>query len=425
MSPVTGMIFGFLIQPGVNMEIVKMSRKEIRRAEIIAKTIKGKLSQREASREIGVSLRQIKRMVKRYKNEGIVGLIHRNRKKPSNKKIPLETRKHVRSILSDEYEGFGPQLAKEQLEVNYQLKFSREWLRQLMIEEGLWEVKKRRKLNYHQRRNRRSREGELIQIDGSYHDWLEGRGPKCCLIDFVDDATGKIVEARFVHHESTEDYFISMKRYLEKYGRPIAIYSDKHMIFKGLKNDSQFARALKELNVELITAHSPQAKGRVERAHKTLQDRLIKLMRLKQISSIEEANEFLKDFLQDYNSRFGRCPQKQEKAHSPYLKADLNKILCIKEKRKVSKSFSIQYDNKTYQLAKSEMKRRLVGKTVWIYQIEGRIQIELEGKELKYSIYEEMPYMKVMDRKRIDAFLDRKLPMTVVERTRRKSSVNF
>lgn len=407
------------------MEIVQMSRKEIRRAEIIAKTVKGKLSQREASLEIGVSLRQIKRMVKRYKGEGIIGLIHRNRKKPSNKRISSEVRKFVLNLVSTEYEGFGPQLAKEQLEVNHQLKFSREWLRQLMIDAGLWEVKKRRKLNHHQRRNRRSREGELIQIDGSYHDWFEGRGPKCCLIDFVDDATGKIMEARFVNHENTEDYFISMKRYLEKYGRPTAIYSDKHMIFKGQKNDSQFGRALKELNIELINAHSPQAKGRVERAHKTLQDRLIKLMRLKQISTIEEANEFLEEFLQDYNTRFGRCPQKNENAHRPYLKSDLNKILCVKEKRKVSKSFSIQYDNKAYQLAKSEIKRRLIGKTVWIYQREGRIQIEFEGKELKYSIYEELPYMKVMDRKRIDAFLDRKPSMTVLKRTRCKMSINF
>jgi transposase len=406
--------------------IIKMSERELTRGEWIARVVAGECPQKRAAKKLGLSVRQIKRLCRKYRNNGISGIAHKGRGKISNRRISADRRKQACDIVTENYPDFGPQLAKEVLEKRHELKFSREWLRQLMIEAGLWNAKQRKSFCVHQRRERRSCEGELVQIDGSYHEWFEDRGAACCLINMIDDATGKLKELRFVEHESTQAYFETTRSYVLRNGCPGAMYSDRHSIFKGTKNDSQFCRALKELGIELILAHSPQAKGRVERSHATLQDRLIKLMRIEGISSMEDGNRFLERYREEHNSRFSRLPKSAENAHallSP--EQDLDRILCVKEKRKISKQLTVQYSNKTYQLNPRKCCRRMIGRSITIYEIGGKVVLDYEGEKIGYSIYEEQPHVTVMDRKRLDAFLDRKVPMSIIQRHRKGDRVNF
>jgi transposase len=405
------------------MEIIKMSKKELKRGEIMPKVIKGHLTKKNASYMLNLSLRQIYRLCREYKQKGLLGLVHKNRGKASNKKISSKTKKQVLELIQKKYIDFGPQLIKEQLEERHNMYFSREWIRILMIKENIWKVNSRKNLKLYQRRERRAKEGELVQIDGSYEKWFEDRAKKCCLISMIDDATGKIKELLFVDHESTDNYFVVLKNYLKNHKIPIALYSDRHMIFKSPKgNFTHFSRAMKELGVELIYANSPQAKGRVERSFQTLQDRLIKLMRLDSISSIEEGNNYLKKFKEDYNKRFARSPKNEENAHREIPKEiKLDYILCKKEERKVSKKLTIQYKNKIYQLIPKGNSRRLIGKTILLYNVKGKIFLEYMEEHYDYTIYEERQYSEnVMCRKKIEAFLDRKKPMSIIERHRRK-----
>ena len=414
------------------MEIIKVSKKELYRGEVIAKAYCKEITQKVASEELGIGIRQIKRLCKEYKKNGMLGLIHGNRGRSSNKKISSSTRARILELIRNDYPDFGPQLIMEQLEERHQIKVSNEWIRILMIQEGIWQVKKRKNKRYYQRRSRRPREGELLQIDGSPEYWFEDRREKCSLINMVDDATGKIMELRFVENECLDGYFQSMKRYIERFGRPLAIYSDRHTIFKSPKEDgklrlSQFGRAMKELGIELIHANSPQAKGRVERAHGTLQDRLIKLMRLEKISSIEEGNAYLEGFRVEYNHRFGRAPHSSENAHRELPSGMiLEKVLCRKENRKISKSLEVAYKHKTYQIETKGNDRKLVGKTVQVVEHINGIIIEFDGEEFEYRLFEDQPYQEsVMDRKTIDAFIDKKKPMTMIERYRKGKAVNF
>jgi hypothetical protein len=413
------------------MEIIRMSKKELWASEIIARVINGDITQRRGALELNKSLRQIKRLCKRYREEGAQGLAHRSRGKPSKNKVSASTYDTVLALIKRDYPDFGPQLIKEQLMERNHKSFSREWIRSLMIKEGIWQVKKRKNLKIHQRRARRSREGELVQIDGSPEHWFEDRNRRYCLINMVDDATSKIMECRFVEEECLEGYFSGMKRYIERHGRPVAIYSDRHTIFKspkveGKHNLTQFGRAMKELEIELIFANSPQAKGRVERSHSTLQDRLIKLMRLDGISTVEEGNKYLEAYRNDYNKRFGRKSRSAENAHRKLSDGcNLKRILCRKEKRKISKNMEVQYKCKTYQL-KFKSTRRAEKRCVMVSEIDGKVVIEYEGKECSYTVLEDQPYREeVMDRKKLDAFLDRKKPMTVIERHRKGINTKF
>lgn len=410
------------------MEIIQLSKKEIERGNIILKILDGKLIKKQACKILNLSLRQIYRLCKKYKAQGLIGLAHKNRGKSSNRKISSGACLQVLELINKHYSDFGPQLIKEQLEENHHIRLSREWIRSLMIKENLWEVNKRKNLPLYQRRERRPCEGDLIQIDGSYEKWFEDRADKSCLINMVDDATGKIQELYFTGHESTESYFKAFKSYINRLGCPLAVYTDRHMIFKSPKgNLTQFGRAMKELKIELIHANSPQAKGRVERSHGTLQDRLIKMMRLKNISSIEEGNKYLEKFRIDYNKRFARKSKNPQNAHRPLSEQEnLNTILCIKEQRKISKNLNIQYKNKTYQITPKGNGRRLIGKTILLYEINDNVALEYLGERYNYTIFEDQPYLEtIMDRKKIDAFLDKKKPMTIIQRQRRKIATNF
>jgi len=409
------------------MEIIQLSKKEIERAEIIVKILDNTLTKKKASQIMNISLRQTYRLCYEYKKQGIKGLAHKNRGKSSNRKINSNTRSQVLELIKHRYSDFGPQLIKEQLEERHHLRLSREWIRSFMIKENIWKVNKRKNLPLYQRRERRSHEGSLLQIDGSYEYWFEDRASKCCLINMVDDATGKIKKIFFTDHESTESYFKVFKDYIKVHGIPLAVYTDRHMIFKSpIGNLTQFGRAMKELNIELIHANSPQAKGRVERSHGILQDRLIKMMRLEKISSIEEGNKYLEKFRIDYNKRFARKPKNTENVHRIYSEdINLDNILCIKEQRKISKNLNIQYNHKTYQIIPKGNGRRLIGKTILLYELDNKIVLEYMGDRYEYKIFEDQPYNNVMDRKKLEAFLDKKQPMTIIQRHRRKIAINF
>jgi len=295
---------------------ITMSTKELDRAEVLSKLKQRTLSQTQAADTLGISTRQIKRLFRAYKKLGAKALISKKRGKPSNHRLPRGQKEWALALIREHYPDFGPTLACEKLLEVHKIKISVGCIRALMILEGLWVDKKIKRRRIFQLRERRAREGELIQADGSPHDWFEGRGPKCTLLHCIDDATGKIMVGLFAPSETIWSYFELMQMYLKKHGRPLAMYSDKHSVFKVNKSGAlsgtgltQFGRAMRELDIELIYANSPQAKGRIERSNRTLQDRLVKELRLNKISTIEEANAFLPAFIENYNRRFAVVPK--------------------------------------------------------------------------------------------------------------------
>ena len=281
--------------------------------------------QREAAEVLGVSVRQVKRLVQTYRREGVKGLVSKRRGKPSNNRLRGETKQKALNLLKSKYEGFRPTLAHEKLVELDGLKMCNESVRQLMIAEGLWKPQKVRKVVTHQMRERRACVGELIQIDGSEHDWFEGRAPKCTLLVFIDDASGRLLQLLLVERESFFGYCQAAEGYFSRYGKPGAFYSDKHGIFRVNNLPSsghsdaltQFGRAMQELDIQIICANTPQAKGRVERAIQTLQDRLPKELRLRGISCREAGNAYLPEFMADFNRRFAVPPRSTHDGHRP------------------------------------------------------------------------------------------------------------
>ncbi len=400
---------------------ITMSIKEAERILIIEKIINGEKKQKHGAKDLGISTRQIRRMVKRYKREGVKGLIHKSRGKLSNNRIDEIKERKILEIVNEKYYDFGPTFASEKLLENEQIKISKEKLRQIMIKGNLWFSKQEKAVKVYQMRERRAREGELVQIDGSYHLWFEDRGEKCCLIVFIDDATGKLKELYFCRTETTNNYFEAMKSYIKKYGIPLALYSDKHSIFKinrkelnskeidETKGLTQFGRGVKELGIELINAKTPQAKGRVERANRTLQDRLIKEMRLAGISTIEEANKFVKVFMIKHNEKFAVMPKVMDNAHKKLDdNIDLDITLCKQKKKEISKNLTIQYGCKIYQIQTKKpgytMRKQ---KVIVIENNFGEIEIIYKGDKLNYKIYEKQPKAnKVLNSKELTIFLD-------------------
>src|SRR3954452_24207173 len=271
-----------------------MSKQEFSRLDVLLRVQSGRLRVTDACVLIGLQRRQVFRLLRGLKQNGAMSLLSKRRGRPSNHRLPAEVRTLALSIVRDQYADFGPTLAAEKLAQHHGCSVSRETLRGWMIADGLWQDRRHRLPSPHQPRRRRDCLGELGQIDGSEHAWLENRGPTCTLLAFVHDATSRLMALRFVASESAFDYFRTTRTYLETHGKPVAFYSDKHNIFRvnngeGGERVTQFSRALEELNIDIICANSPQAKGRVERAFGTLQDRLVKDLRLAGISSIEAA----------------------------------------------------------------------------------------------------------------------------------------
>jgi hypothetical protein len=383
-------------------EQIQMTVKEAERLSVMRQIDKKILTIEKASEELGISIRQTKRIRKNYLVDGEKGLVSRKRGRQSNRKISDTTKSEIMALVTTTYEGFGPTLASEKLEERHQLKISNETLRKWMIELGSYRPKKRKEQRVYQRRTRRSRFGELLQGDGSPHAWFEDRGEKCVFLQFVDDATGHTTVGRFVSTETTDGYLEILQEHLKKHGRPLALYVDKHSIFRvnreELKKGSgitHMGKILKELDIELICAHSPQAKGRVERRNGVLQDRLIKEMKLRGISNMEEANKFLPEFLLGFNKRFGKTAMNSVDAHRTLREQDdLTRIFSRRDTRKLSKNLMFQHHGISY-LIETKIPNRLRYATVEIrWRKEEPIEVEYNGIKLQYKKWAEITYEK-------------------------------
>lgn len=378
---------------------ITMSNKELDRLRIIEKVIDKRLTQSEAAMSLNLSIRQVKRLCLSFRLDGHKGLISKKRGLSSNRKIPRELKCRISEIICDKYRDFGPTLAHEKLIEKHSIQISLTTIRNIMVEDGIWLPKRARKKRVYQLRERRPCQGELVQLDGSDHKWFEERGPRCTLLVFIDDATSQ-VHLRFVRSENTFDYMRATEEYLLKNGRPIALYTDKHGVFRVNKQNiqkrdsfSQYGRALKELGINLICANTPQAKGRVESANKTLQDRLVKELRLNNISSIEEANRFLPSFIEDYNKRFSIKAKNPTNTHRPIKGFDLHRIFTLKETRKLSKNLILQYKNNLYQIKTERPSYALHKATVEVLESQnGDIRIEYKGSKLRYKLFHKQEF---------------------------------
>ena len=351
-------------------DIIMVRQRDLRRLHVIQKVLEGTMTQKEAAALISLSERQIRRIVKRIRQEGDGGIVHKSRGTPSNRKLPRSLKDRIVHLYKTTYADFGPTLFAEKLEEREGVALSRETVRTWLKEEALWKTHRRRK-QHRQWRERKDRYGEMVQMDGSHHDWFEGRGPVSTFMGYIDDATGRVY-GRFHEYEGTFPAMDSFRRYIKKYGLPMAVYLDKHTTYKspgtptigdeidGTEPLSEFGRALKELGVELIHAHSPQAKGRIERLFKTLQDRLVKEMRLRGVSTIEEANRFLVSYLPWYNRRFAVTPAKKENLHRRPNGLDLDAVLCIKTVRTINNDHTIRHNKKCYQIEDRARTKKVV-----------------------------------------------------------------
>lgn len=349
--------------------IVTMAMRELDRLKVIQSVVDGLLKPSRAAERLGLTTRQIQRLANRVRDEGAVGIVSRRRGKPSNNRLSADAAKMALSLIRNRYHDFGPTLACEKLREIHGLFLSKETIRNLMIDAGLWIPRKLRSSSIYQPRNRRHCLGELIQIDGSEHHWFENRAPKCTLLVYIDDATSRLMYLHFTYSESTFSYFEATRKYLELHGKPQAFYSDKYSVFRvnsknATKGDgyTQFGRAMYELNIESICANTSQAKGRVERANLTLQDRLVKELRLRGISTMNEANAYAPLFIEDFNSRFAKPPRNDFDTHRPLHSDDvLDLIFTVREPRKVSKSLTLQYDKTIYLIEDTAENRKLIG----------------------------------------------------------------
>jgi len=374
-----------------------MSHQEVDRLDVIKSLELKNISQQTAAKELGLTTRQVRRLQKQLREDGAAGLISKHRGKKSNNQLNEKLRAEVADLVGEKYSDFGPTLAHEKLVEQHGKKLSVESLRQIMISKGLWEAKQKRKeKRVFQLRARREQFGELVQVDGSPHDWFEGRGASCTLIVFIDDATSKLTALHFSPTETTQAYMDATKSYLQRYGRPAAMYSDRHAIFRVNQEEAkkgngltQLGRALDTLDIEAIHAKTPQAKGRVERANKTLQDRLVKEMRLRGINNIEEANRFLPEFIEDYNRRFEKTAKNGQDAHREVLhnNREISLILSLHSKRKFSNNLELSYQKSIYQV--QGKKHQLKQKQVTLCDLFSKeIVILHEGKEIAYTIFD-------------------------------------
>lgn len=396
--------------------IISMSTKELKKVEVIGKLAQKAINQEQAANVLCITDRQVRRLLKKYQEHGAVGLISKKRGQPSNHKLPDSTTETALALIREFYHDFGPTLAHEKILEVHGVEVSIGSVRNMMITDGLWVDKKVKKQRIYQLRKRRSREGELVQMDGSPHDWFEGRGPYCTLLLCIDDATGKWLAGLFVPSESIWTYFSLLKQYLKKNGKPMAFYVDKHGVFRVNAKDAlsgegitQFGRAMKELGIELICANSPQAKGRIERGNQTAQDRLVKELRLNGISTPEAANAFLPEYLDDLNGRFAVVPQNPNNAHVLLSKeCNLDLIFTIQSFRVLSKNLTLTFKNTIYQIQTDRQSYALRKARVCVREKEdGKIEILYKDKPLKFSTYHcQQKQGEVVDSKRLNEVMD-------------------
>ena len=390
-----------------------MSERDLRRIEVLSEVRSGRRTVAAAAAVLAVSERQAYRLLARYEIDGGSGLIHKARGRSSNRSRNEGVRKYAVELVKTRYADFGPTLATEVLLDKHELRVGRETLRRWMIAEGLWLSRTQRR-TFHQPRLRRESYGELIQIDGSDHRWFEQRGEPCTLLVFIDDATSKLMQLRFVPSESTDSYFEALKGYLTTHGCPTAFYSDKSTVFRVNKPDAkggsgmtQFGRALAELNIEIMCANSSQAKGRVERANRTLQDRLVKELRLADVSDMQAGNSFLLGFMERFNEKFSIPAAKTENMHRRLnvQASRLADILCHREQRHVSQQLSLAYDRRQIILERSEIADKLAGQYVELYDFSDRpLEVRWKGHSLPYRVFskdQRVSHTAIVENKRL------------------------
>lgn len=377
-------------------ELLIMSTKEVERVTAIQRVIDKKITQAVASQQLGLTVRQIKRLVRQYKQAGPSGLVSKQRGQPSNRKFTAQETKLIKALVETHYYDFGPKFASEKLCESHNITVSKETLRQWMIEWGLWQAKRKKQVQLHPLRDRRPCFGELVQIDGSPHDWFEGRGPACCLLVAIDDATSRLCSLHFEPSETTAGYFKLMRKYIDIYGLPLATYNDRHGIFRinlpnaSEESETQFGRAMRQLGVEIICAKTPEAKGRVERANQTLQDRLIKEMRLLGICDIESANAYLPSYIAKHNALFAVDPLNEADVHCKELPTPdvLDLIFSFHEERKLTKNLELSYNNMIYQIKTNTKGYRLRYATVTVCEdLNGVVTLVCHGKILDYTCH--------------------------------------
>ncbi len=375
-------------------DLLLMSQRELSRLEVLQQLNERRLTQPAAALRLALSTRQLRRLLRAYQKSGASALVSKRRGRPSNRRLPEATRSRAIELLRSLYPDFGPTLAHEKLSEVHGLKLSVESVRRLMIAAGLWQPRPIKHSPPHLIRERRSCYGELVQIDASPHDWFEGRAERCTLLVFIDDATGRLMQLLFVKAETTFSYFAAVRLYLLAHGLPVAFYSDKLGVFRVNIREAQrgtgltqFGRAMRELGIELIYAHSPQAKGRVERANQTLQDRLVKELRLRSISTLEEANAFLPQYLADYNGRFAVSPRSATNAHRTLAASlDLDRVLCLVETRSLSGQLSFSYKRTLYQVVTKRPAYTLRRARVEVReQADGTLLVEYKGQRLTHQ----------------------------------------
>ena len=375
-----------------------MSQKELQRVSVISTCIKGDLACASAAELLSLSVRQIKRLKKRLREDGEAALAHANRGRPSHRRLPERTRQAVLRLARTKYAGFNDHHLCEKLCEVEGFSLARETLRRLLRQQGLGSPRKRRAPAHRQRRLRSPREGHLVQLDGSPHDWLEGRGPRLTALGMQDDATGKILAAQFFLSETTEGYFRLLQRLLRRFGVPTAFYGDRSGIFVrndphwslaeelvGQRPPTQFGRALAQLGSTFIAAQSPQAKGRVERLWGVLQDRLCSELRLAQAADLDSANAVLRRFLADYNRRFARAPRDTAKAWRP-APDQLERICSFRHERIVSNDNVVQWEGHRLQIPPQNRRFSFAGAKIQLYQsLDGRVSLYYGDTRLEHT----------------------------------------
>ena len=374
-------------------DTIRRSLRELKRLKVLHAVLDKHFTQKAAAAKLDLSERQVRRLVKSVREFGDGGVVHRGRGRPSNRRYSEQFKAEVLKLCHKKYTDFGPTLAAEKLLELDGLRLSRETLRQWLMASGLW--RKRRKHRGHRRwRTRKECFGEMVQMDGSHHAWLEERGPELVLMGYIDDATGNVY-GRFYDYEGTIPAMDSFKRYVRKYGLPLSLYLDKHSTYNSNRQltveeelagvsqpMSQFERALDELGVKVIHAHSPQAKGRIERLFGVLQDRLVKEMRLLSVKTVEEANASLREYLRIYNRKFRVVPSNKTDVHvKPERGFNLDRSLCIRTNRTVRNDNTIAHNSKLYQIRERVLSRKVIVEE----RVNGSLHICRNGVSLKYK----------------------------------------
>ncbi|MFC2166801.1 ISNCY family transposase [Acidobacteriota bacterium] len=384
-------------------DFIFMSVKEIERLRILHKVFDHQVTQVKAAEILGLSERQIGRIVKRVRTGGDRNIAHRSRGQAAANKMPKELQRRIGGIVRDEYPDFKPTLAAEKLWECHSIRVGREKLRKIMIEEGLWRVQKRRDRHVYKWRERKAYYGEMIQMDGSHHDWLEKRGPRLVLMGYIDDATNRFF-GRFYDYEGVYPAMDSLTHYIGMYGVPASLYLDKHSTYKttrqpdteellkGQGAQTQFERAAKELGVKILHAHSPQAKGRIERAFGTLQDRLVKEMRLKEITTKEEANDYLESYLPGFNEQFEKIARIEGNLHNPLPEeVDPREVLCIKATRTINDGYIIRWKQRVFLLDNPSLVLRRQ-KVEFREHFDGGVTLKYKDRYLDcHEVYETKP----------------------------------